>query len=261
MWGGKLRHGGQERPLAGRPEVTGCLESCWLIPVPPPSHVQMPPRAREERRGHVQPSAPLGPRGPCGVTGLCLSTLKFFLNRPWMSGDPRKNPFGGCTEHTVGPQIHGMMRGDTEHPSLAASVSFPVPAPSPAPAPAPCSVRTQGCTSAPPNPPSKVSEGSGNIAAPTVSPTRSQVLKSRLTGCWSGRSHPYGQTAGHGWGDAGEEEGKTGGGVKAFSGCQKMPQNPRGCSQTSLSLRHPNPNLRGTPSPFLAAPPPPAAPA
>ena len=104
--GGKLRHGGQGRPLEERPEATECLERCWLMLVPL-SHVRMPPRAWEEKRGHVQRWAPLGPGGLCGVMGLCLSTL----NVPWISGDPGKDPFGGCAEHTVGPQLHGMMGG------------------------------------------------------------------------------------------------------------------------------------------------------
>lgn len=79
---GKLRHVGQGRPLVARPEVTGCPERCWLIPVP---------RATcgchgygRRKQGHVQHSSPLGPGGLCGVMGLCLSTLKLLLNVPWI---------------------------------------------------------------------------------------------------------------------------------------------------------------------------------
>lgn len=82
--------------------MTGCLERCRLIPTPL-SHVQMPPRAQEEKRGHVQHSAPLGPGS------LCLSTPKILLNMSWIREKPGKDPIRGCTEDAVGPQLCGMM--------------------------------------------------------------------------------------------------------------------------------------------------------
>lgn len=163
---GKLRHVGQGRPLVARQEVMGCLERCWLIPVPL-SHVWTP-RVQEQKKRATCSMSPLGPGGLCRVMGLCLSTLKLLLNVPRIKEIPGKSLSEAALNILLAPNCAAIW-------GLSIPVRLPpVPAPIPAPAPTPCRDRTPGlcihpcCRTVP--------EGSGNATTPTVTPNPQPAL-------------------------------------------------------------------------------------
>lgn len=111
-----------------RPEVTGCPERGWLIPVPL-SHVWMP-RAWEEKKRPRAAFITTGARWPLQGDGLVLTHPKTPAKCALDQRDPGKDPFGGCTEHSFGPKLRGVMWGlsisaqlppclfQLQHPSL-----------------------------------------------------------------------------------------------------------------------------------------------
>lgn len=250
----------------GRPEVTGRPERCWLIPIPL-SHVRMPPRAREEKKGHVQRSAP---PGPCG---LCLSTLKVLLNVSWIRGDPGEDPFQDCTEHTVGPQLHDMM-GTLSILVRLPPCLFQPRYPAPFQHPHMEVTGPRGYTSVPTtplpssrgmSPPAWLQHGgvSGNAAVPTVPPARSQpchparssnpisLTREMPAVCLSAHIQTAGQHGGGMRARGGRRPWQGQSAPGAARGCPKTPGDAEGCPVPATPLLKP----RGYPHPLPHSPP------
>lgn len=202
-----------------RPEVMGCRERGWLIPVPL-SHVWMP-RAWEEKKRPRAAFVTTGARWPLQGDGLVLKHPKTPAKCALDQRDPGKDPFRGCTEHSFGPKLRGVMWG-LSIPVQLPPCLFQLQHPSLFQHPHPAVTGLQGCTSTPAashcsrvlSPCPAAGQWQRDLGTPqhplspqtTASPATPQVLKSHLTllkntGYFSNCSHPYIRRVGQGWGE------------------------------------------------------------